>query len=140
MQMFRNCADIKIEGSSGAGSSDPAPAPEEMVEETDDEEVVSLNAAAKPPAGAPNPAADDEAMEIEQNISGAGADMVCADETVQKVLGNLNCRRGRRGFNPLKCSDRATGVAENWSYLMCQECVLFLRLVPSAPGELKECQ
>lgn len=131
VQMFRNCADIKIEGSGGvpAAGSVPAPAPEVMVEETEESEEIeeteeTLSLSVKPPTEAPQAVVDEEEKEIMENVSAAGNEMSCADEIVQKVLGKINCRRGRRGFNPLKCSDRSTGVAVNWSEMMCQECAL----------------
>ena len=137
MQMYRNCADIKIEPR--VGDSDPPvatspaanapvatpPADNIFDEEEEEEEPLKLLEKPAAPAPAPQPLNEEEA-EILEDVSAAGNDLKCEDELVQSALRQINCNRGRRGFNPLKCSDRSTGAAANWAELMCSECALSL--------------
>ena len=72
-------------------------------------------------AEAPVELGDDQ--ELMDEISGAGGLMHCGDELVQRLLGELNSRRADRGSPGLACDEKATGVAVNWSEMMCDECV-----------------
>ena len=54
---------------------------------------------------------------LDVSPSGMADDLTCGDEKVAAVLLELNEARESR----LTCSDRSTGAAANWAYLVAEE-------------------
>ena len=69
--------------------------------------------------------ADEEQDETGLDVSPAGMadDLTCGDDMVAGVLLALNEARADEDMPRLTCSDRSTGTAANWAYLVAEKCV-----------------
>jgi hypothetical protein len=68
---------------------------------------------------------DDDSVDeadSDDDVSGAGMMQNCRDGDVQAAMRTLNWLRWEAGQHKLLCSNRATGVAENFAEIMCQQC------------------
>lgn len=142
-QMYKNCADIRIEGNgSGATtrvrteSTPEAPedlAKPEAVARTEPTSPSSSNLMARWMTSRFGDGArrmlmnvgvlkqDDDPM---TDIGGAGNAMACSDHKVTQVLLELNKLREEADAPALECNNRAVGTAENFAEIMCDQAEL----------------
>ena len=65
---------------------------------------------------------EEEEMGLDVSPSGMADDLTCADDKVANVLLGINEARTSNQFPRLTCSDRSTGTAANWAYLVAEKC------------------
>ena len=64
---------------------------------------------------------EEDEMGFDVSPSGMADDLTCGDDKVAAVLLSINDARAAAGQERVMCSDRSTGAAANWAYLMAQE-------------------
>lgn len=129
-QMFRNCADIKIEPKAG-GFALTTPPPNGTMPDmnqtqqdnnTQGDEIFQEESECRTMSR--RFLLDIGELEEEDSVddvSGAGDAMNCGDYMVDQVLIEINNMRKEVHAQPLECSNRAVGVSENFSEIMSEQ-------------------
>lgn len=125
-QMFRNCADFRITPYrrrkmllTDADVFDDASQDGFVEEDEEGDGEVSLKDEETIATTASVLDGKLEESDSKGSMSGAGSAINCDDYVVQQVLEEINGMRKEVEAQPLECSNRSTGVAENFSEIMC---------------------